>query len=67
MTMRTQNIEQTVLPHQHPEYRHTDSSERLEFIRVPLGSFAGTLERILIVRHGEVVAADTGDQGGGQN
>ena len=65
--MITQNIEQTVLTHQHREHRRTDSSERLEFIRVPVGSFAGTLERIIIVRDGEVVAADTGDQGGGQN
>jgi hypothetical protein len=65
--MRTENIEQTVLTRLHPAHRRTDSSERLEFIRVPVGGFAGTLERIIIVRNGQVVPADTGDQGGGQN
>ena len=33
----------------------------------PIGTFAGTEDLILRVRNGYIVAADTGDQGGGQN
>jgi len=62
--MKTQNTEQTEQTHQNLEHHRT---ERLEFIRVPVGSFAGTLERVIIARDGQVVAGDPGDQGGGQN
>jgi hypothetical protein len=34
---------------------------------VPIGTFAGSQEFILRIRNGEPVAANTGDQGGGQN
>jgi hypothetical protein len=44
-----------------------DSSKKSEFISVPVGSFAGTLERVIRIRNGQPVAADTGDQGAGQN
>ena len=33
----------------------------------PEGTFAGTIEKALFVKEGEVVPDDTGDQGGGQN
>ena len=33
----------------------------------PVGTFAGTDDLILRVRNGQVVAADSGDQGNGQN
>jgi len=33
----------------------------------PRGTFAGTIDSIVRTREGEVVPADTGDQGGGQN
>jgi hypothetical protein len=33
----------------------------------PRGTFAGSKDSILRFRNGELVAADTGDQGGGQN
>jgi hypothetical protein len=33
----------------------------------PIGTFAGTEDLILRVRNGQVVAADSGDQGEGQN
>ena len=36
-------------------------------ITEPRGTFAGTVDLIVRTRDGEVVAADTGDQGGGQN
>jgi hypothetical protein len=34
---------------------------------VPIGTFAGSEEFILRVSNGKPVAANTGDQGGGQN
>jgi hypothetical protein len=34
---------------------------------VPIGTFAGSQEFILRIRDGKPVAANTGDQGGGQN
>ncbi|MBV8816188.1 MAG: hypothetical protein JO271_16980 [Verrucomicrobia bacterium] len=33
----------------------------------PRGTFAGTIDSVVRTRDGEMVAADTGDQGGGQN
>jgi hypothetical protein len=33
----------------------------------PRGTFAGTIDFVVRTRDGEMVAADTGDQGGGQN
>jgi hypothetical protein len=33
----------------------------------PIGTFGGLTDLILRFRNGELVAADTGDQGGGQN
>jgi hypothetical protein len=34
---------------------------------VPIGTFAGSKDFVLRIRHGKPVAANTGDQGGGQN
>ena len=34
---------------------------------VPIGTFADSQEFILRIRNGKPVAANTGDQGGGQN
>jgi hypothetical protein len=34
---------------------------------IPVGTFAGTIEQLALVRNGEIVPSDTGDQGGGQN
>ena len=33
----------------------------------PIGMFGGSADFVLRFRNGKVVAADTGDQGGGQN
>ncbi len=33
----------------------------------PIGSFAGPQDFLIRIRNGELVAADTGDQGGCQN
>jgi hypothetical protein len=35
--------------------------------RTPIGSFAGSQDFLIRMRNGKLVAADTGDQGGGQN
>jgi hypothetical protein len=50
----------------------TDVSEAifasdLEKIAKPIGTFAGSPTFIVKMRNGMSVAADTGDQGGGQN
>jgi hypothetical protein len=42
-------------------------SDGLAFRPIPIGTFAGTIEQLLLVRNGEIVPSDTGDQGGGQN
>jgi hypothetical protein len=34
---------------------------------VPIGTFAGSQDIIVRIRNGKPVAANTGDQGGGQN
>jgi hypothetical protein len=46
------------------DFRNNDG---LAFKPIPLGTFAGTIERLVLVRNGEIVPSDTGDQGGGQN
>ena len=35
--------------------------------RTPIGGFAGSQDFLIRIRNGKLVAADTGDQGGGQN
>ncbi len=42
-------------------------NDGLAFKPTPIGTFAGTIEQLLLVRNGEIVPLDTGDQGGGQN
>jgi hypothetical protein len=34
---------------------------------VPIGTFAGSKDFVLRIRNGKPIAANTGDQGGGQN
>ena len=53
--------------------RHTrtiDSDREIEgfkLIRIPVGTFAGTVERVYVVKDGLTQAFNTGDQGGGQS
>ena len=42
-------------------------TEEVEVEFVPEGTFAGTTEKPILVKKGEPVPEDTGDQGGGQN
>jgi hypothetical protein len=44
-----------------------DKIEEREVKIVPEGTFAGSIEKPMIVKDGEPVPEDTGDQGGGQN
>jgi hypothetical protein len=41
--------------------------EDLEIKIVPEGTFAGHIDKPELVKKGEVIPEDTGDQGGGQN
>jgi len=41
--------------------------EDVEIKIVPEGTFAGHIDKPELVKEGEVVPEDTGDQGGGQN
>jgi hypothetical protein len=43
------------------------STEDVEVKFVPEGTFGGSTEKPVIVKKGEQVPEDTGDQGGGQN
>lgn len=45
----------------------TDSTAGLLKMAKAVGAFAGSKDLILRFRNGELVVADTGDQGGGQN
>ena len=42
-------------------------NDGLAFKLIPIGTFAGTIERVALVRNGGILPSDTGDQGGGQN
>jgi hypothetical protein len=39
----------------------------VEVLSVPFGTFAGTLNRLMVLQNGESQPMDTGDQGCGQN
>jgi hypothetical protein len=39
----------------------------LQVVRVPVGTFAGTQERLFLIQDGELLGFDIGNQGGGQN
>jgi hypothetical protein len=39
----------------------------LKITRVPVGSFAGTIERLFLTTNGDTEGFDAGSQGGGQN
>ena len=45
----------------------TREIEGLKLIRIPVGTFGGTLERVYVVKEGQAYAFNTGDQGGGQS
>ena len=49
------------------EINPTGEGEGLKLKRIAIGTFAGTEERVFVIKHGQTHALDTGDQGGGQN
>ena len=42
-------------------------TEDVEVEMVPEGTFAGTIQKPILVKEGEPIPEDTADQGGGQN
>jgi hypothetical protein len=52
-----------------PERQESDkkNTEDLEIKIAPEGTFAGTIEKPILVRKGEPIPQNTGGQGGGQN
>jgi hypothetical protein len=44
-----------------------NKTEEREVIVVPEGTFAGAIEKPILVKEGQPIPEDTGDQGGGQN
>lgn len=46
---------------------HAEEAAKYTVIVVPEGAFAGTQEKPVLVKDGNPIPADTGDQGGGQN
>jgi hypothetical protein len=45
----------------------TREIEGFKLIRIPVGTFGGTVEQVYVVRDGQTHAFNTGDQGGGQS
>ena len=45
----------------------TTALAALESLAQPVGTFAGTEDRILRIRNGQIIPAGAGSQGGGQN
>jgi len=45
----------------------TREIEGFKLIRIPVGTFGGTVERVFLVKDGQTHAFNTGDQGGGQS
>jgi hypothetical protein len=43
------------------------NTEDVEVKMVPEGTFAGTIEKPILVKEGEPISENTGDQGGGQD
>ena len=52
---------------QKKEESDKQETEDVEVKTVPEGTFAGTIEKPILVKEGEPQPEDTGDQGGGQN
>jgi hypothetical protein len=52
---------------QKKEESDKQETEDVEVKIVPEGTFAGTIEKPILVKEGEPQPKDTGDQGGGQN
>jgi hypothetical protein len=65
--MNTPSSDQTVRTKEQGAGADAGDRSTLESICAPIGTFAGSEDRIVRIRKGQIVPADTGDQGGGQN
>jgi len=65
--MNTHRKKEMALADQQDNESNKAFVKTLESISLPIGTFAGTQDRIIRIRSGKRVPADTGDQGGGQN
>jgi len=62
--MQTQN-QTNLTTYSNPSYLSSEQ-RGLQIVRVPIGTFAGTRERLVLIQD-ELDGFDLGDQGGGQN
>ena len=44
----------------------TREIEGFKLIRIPVGTFGGTMEQVFLVKDGQIHSFNTGHQGGGQ-
>jgi hypothetical protein len=44
-----------------------ENLDGVQVLRIPVGTFGGTRERLFLIQNGELHGFDTGNQGGGQN
>jgi hypothetical protein len=65
--MNTPYSDQTVRTKEQEAVADAGDRRTLESVSIPIGSFSGSEDRIVRIRKGQIVPADTGDQGGGQN
>lgn len=65
--MTAPNRDQTVKTKGQGDRADAGNRFTLESVSIPIGTFAGTEDRIIRIRNGQIVPADTGGQGGGQN
>jgi hypothetical protein len=63
--MKTQ--EQTSLTTYLTQSYSDETVDDVQILRVPIGTFGGTRERLFLIQNGELHGFDTGNQGGGQN
>ena len=56
----------TEQPKNEPDFRNSIEDATAE-VAEPIGTFAGITDYVVRIRAGHAVAANTGDQGGGQN
>ena len=65
--MNTQYNSQTENTDAEIRASNTGTLNSLDLLSEPVGTFAGTQDRMIRIRNGQRIPADTGDQGGGQN
>jgi hypothetical protein len=65
--MNAQQIEKNLVTSGLASREATASKPKFSGAAKPVGTFGGSIDFILRIRNGKPVAADTGDQGGGQN